>query len=184
MVALGLEWFTSRRLSKYKDELVRLQNVEIASANMATEEIRNENLKLQQKLAPRSLTQGQRDALRDRAKFFGTQHIDVIVVGSSLEVWNFEHDIVGPLSEAGWEVSTWNAAIGLHCAGVVIDIKKGSDGGVDHIAGELEIALRLAGIESARGHGFGDEPPSIAVGYAWNKKTMAAIRVYIGDKPQ
>jgi hypothetical protein len=147
-------------------------NLKAAEANEKAEGERLGRLKLEEKLAPRSLSEQQMVILCDKLKPFAETSVVIDkLLDRGTDIGPLAHQLVAVLQTAGWVVTANDRlASSIYVAGINVTISPGSTETVT-TAGELLInELNLAGIAAAQSN-----PP---VRYAPN-----VIHVIIGPKP-
>lgn len=157
-------------------------NARAAEANRIAEGERLARVKIEEKLAPRSITQKQIDGLSKRLKpYFGIS-IDILQIGESPEITHFRSLIENPLRAAGLSLFSSTAVgsgsfVGLS-VGVLVDASES-----DKIAASaLLSALNAEGIAASNaGVSKRDEWPSFTMAPPGANK--APIRMYVGSKP-
>ena len=157
-----------------------------AQANQKAEEDRLARMKIEQRLAPRSLDEKQKDAIRTMVAPFSGTSLDVIACGDTREIGNLIASITGVLQAAGWKVRVWAAmgGAGLSVAGVPIQTQVGSDPLDNRAANAVVAALRASGIESGIVEPFnGTDVPMALTGPVWDQSTVAKVRMLVGSKP-
>jgi hypothetical protein len=166
-----------RQATAISDQL----KLEIADANKATEEIRNENLKLQEKLAPRFITPEQQSGLRAELSKLGPRDLDVITCGDSPEIFRFEQLLISPIKLAGWNVRVWTVVGGgIYATGISIENRPGTD---STAADGLMTAFKSQGIAASRVEfSRWDKLPCVLTGPDWDQNKIAQTRMWIGTK--
>jgi hypothetical protein len=163
----------------------RIANAELraAEANRIAEGERLARVRIEERLAPRSLTQAQIAGLTNRLKPYSGTPVDILQFGESPEITNFRALIEQPLRAAGWNFVSSTAVGSGSLIGIAVALVEGSPKTDETTAEALLSALNAEGILTANGGlvkreawpGFVMAPPGIPT----NK---AAIRIYIGSK--
>src|ERR1700722_1412646 len=99
VLALAGEWYTSRRLSRYKDELVEKQNIEIAAANQRAGEANERAAILEDRAKPRRLTERDRQILKNALSKYSGQTFRVYVTFDNAEGLDLGRDIQSALKD-------------------------------------------------------------------------------------
>lgn len=189
---VGVFWSGGIR-DKYADERIASNEAktaravaEAAKANQRAEEERLARVKIEERLAPRSLTAAQETDLQNRlGKFAGTSLDILIYGGGSEDALPLAGMIASGLRAAGWNVRVWNTiSPGRWYRGVGISTLAGADRGAEEAAGELMGALAVNGIGVGRFEQFANgELPDTLNGPPWEANNVAPIRMVIGSKP-
>lgn len=157
-------------------------NARAAEANKIAEGERLARVKIEEKLAPRSITQKQIDGLSKRLKPYSGIAIDILQIGESPEITNFRSLIENPLRAAGLNIFSSTAVgsgsfTGLS-VGVLIDANDSDKAAASALLSALNaegVAASDAGVSKREDWpGFTMAPPGA------NK---ALIRMYVGSKP-
>lgn len=157
-------------------------NARAAEANKIAEGERLARVKIEERLAPRSITPTQISGLAKRLKPYAGMSIDILQIGESPEITHFRSLIETPLRDAGLHVLSSTAVgsgsfVGLS-VGVFIDAKEPEKAA----ASALLSALNAEGINAANDGAFKRENwPGFTMAPPDSNK--AAIRIYIGSKP-
>jgi len=178
---------------KYSDERITSNEAktaqavaEAAQANQRAEEERLARVKIEERLAPRSLTAAQEAGFQNKlSKFEGTSLDILIYGGGSEDALPLAGMIAATLRAAGWNVRVWNTiSPGRWYRGVGISTLAGTNQGAENAAGELMAALVTEGIGVGRLDQFvSGELPDTLNGPAWDANNIAPIRMVIGSKP-
>jgi len=194
MVILGVagEFVLHIRQSRASKRLVALQNTEsdqlkfdVAQANLATEELREENLKLREEMSPRRLSAAQISAIRDIASHVKAHDMDVLIVGSVTETKEFADLITLPFRFAGWDIRLWAARPEIINRGISISFWSHAKPESWRTVADLLAAFSLAGIECEGSGFFADDKRGVPMGSdpQQQQKKMAEIRMIVGEKP-
>jgi hypothetical protein len=159
-------------------------NARAAEANKIAEDERLARAKLEERLAPRSLTQQQVAGLSGRLAQFAGATVDILQVGESPEINHFRALIQKALHDAGIHVVPSTAVGSGYFIGISVALVEGATDSEKDTAVALLLALNAEGIVATDGGlakrdawpGFVMVPP----GESANK---APIRLYIGSKP-
>lgn len=157
-------------------------NARAAEANKIAEGERLARVKIEEKLAPRSITPEQISGLSKRLKPYAGISIDILQVGESPEITHFRSLIEMPLRAAGLIVFSSTAVgsgsfIGLS-VGVLVDASESEK----IAASALLSALNATGITAANeGISKREDWPGFTMAPPGANK--APIRIYIGSKP-
>jgi len=189
---VGVFWSGGIR-DKYSDERISSNEAktaqavaEAAQANQRAEQERLARVKIEERLAPRSLTTEQEAGLRSQLSQFPGASVDIFIYGGgSDDALPLAGMISGSLQSAGWNVRVWNTiSPGRWYRGVGVSTRADADRGVENVAGSLIGALAAAGIAVGRLDQFAsNELPDTLNGPPWDTKNVAAIRMVIGSKP-
>ena len=162
--------------------------LEIAKANESAKQAEaraaEANLELARFKAPRTLSPSQQASIAARLRPFGTNRVDVIIIGDAQEIADITRDIVTAIQQAAWTAKVIGKAIsGPNVSGVLIGTHIGSDRNVIEAAETLISALQSSGIVSSRfTPQFDDELPMAIMG-VWDKNNVAPIRILVSAKP-
>jgi hypothetical protein len=157
-------------------------NARAAEANKIAEGERLARVKIEERLAPRSITQKQIDGLSKRLKPYSGISIDILQIGESPEITNFRSLLENPLRAAGLNLFSSTAVgsgsfIGLS-VGVLADASESDKAAASALLSALNaegIAALNAGVSKREDWpGFTMAPPGA------NK---APIRMFVGSKP-
>lgn len=186
LVAIGVAgelWFGF--LADRKDNKLRSINAErIAELNLSAERERLARVKLEAHLAPRSMSNEQQDKLIAEVRSMPPQHMDVIVIGSTPEILNFERMVTEPIAHAGWKVKVSHATgTGIIVRGIAICFVDGASDEQTQAANRLIVILKSIGVfaESMSRFPVGNLPCPLTG--AWDRNNVAPIRMFIGAKP-
>lgn len=140
-------------------------------------------LALEKFKAPRILSRLQQAKIAVHLRPFGSQRVDLIVIGDAPEIVGIAQSIVDALAQAGWTINFAAKAVsGPNVSGVLVGTHLGSDEPVNNAANALISALQAEEIISHRLPQFGDELPMALLG-AWDQKKIAPIRILVSQKP-
>ena len=155
-----------------------------AEANKVAEQERLARIKIEQQLAPRSLSQAQIEGISAAISTFGPIPIDVFVVDSSPEAADLSNKIDVGLLSAGWKPMTWTWTGMGAVSGVLVLFEPGASPQVVSAASGLSGALTAAGLSSGVGQWPGDWAhfAGILNGPEFDV-TRAQIRLIVGSKP-
>lgn len=142
-------------------------------------------MRIEDKLAPRSLTRGQLDALSEKLKSHPRVSIDILQIGESPEIVNLRHLISDALETAGWNPRTWTVTGSGVVLGILVSVHKDANEGEKKAAQTLASLLNADGIASEMMPPFqkGADWPSFVMGPPYDSAKQAPIRMYIGTKP-
>lgn len=148
-------------------------------------------LKLEEQLAPRSLSSDQQASLTAAlAQFKGTALDILIYGGGSADALPLAGMISDALTAAGWHVRIWNTISPVRWVrGILVQTRASSDGAVENPAVALILALRTSLGDGVSGYEQfpADEkqpPESGLMGPGWEMDKVASIRMMVGSKPQ
>jgi len=157
-------------------------NVRAAEANEKAEKERLARVKIEEKLAPRSLTPDQIAGLSKKLKPYAGISIDILQLGETPEITNFRSLIESPLRMAGLRVLTSTASgsfVGLS-VGVVVDANDSEK----IAAAALLSAFNMEGITALNeGMVKREAWPGLVMAPTGETVNKAPIRIYIGSKP-
>jgi len=150
-------------------------------------------VRLETKLAPRSLNDAQRAAMAEQLRGYADTRVDVVVFsqGSTPDTPTFAISLVQVFASAGWKPLAWTALTGpAVITGVLVSIRDGSEPQINEAANTLVAALTAEGIDAARYDQLnfrtgeaGEVPASGVNGPPWDIGNVAPIRLLIGTKP-
>jgi hypothetical protein len=140
-VSGSFAWYFSQKLSNRKDSDFKTfressqraiseaqarsaeANARAAEANKIAEEERLARVKLEARLAPRSLGEESRNAITTAVKQFAPQQFDVLWYPDDQETGNLANEVFLSLRDAGWVLNRSNSFLGFSLVlGVVIEI--------------------------------------------------------------
>jgi hypothetical protein len=176
VITLAVEFVALRLGEPYKKKLDDAKDLKI-------EQLRSENLKLQEKLAPRTISSEQKVALVKFVESMGPHDLDVIVVGDTYEISSFQQKLLEPFLSAKWRVRVWSAGPGLTVTGIVISVKNNPSPEVESLASQLLTVLNNSKIGAGVGPRFDTDLPTVLSGPTWDKNKIAPVRIYLGEKP-
>lgn len=177
VITLALEFMALKFGEPHKKKLDEAKDLRI-------EELRNQNLKLEEQLAPRFLTPIQQSGLQEELSKIGPRGLDVICCNDSAEVFQFSQMLGSPIKSAGWDIRIWTAiGGGVSGTGICVEEKAGSD--PNGLIG-LVNALKSQGIDATeiKFSTNWDKLPCALGGPTWDPNKIAPIRMWIGVKPQ
>lgn len=151
---------------------------------LALEKARIELLRLQEKLAWRTLGENRAKFVEDMKKFSGTA-LDIVVypTGTS-DIGPLQNEVTLALGDAGWTVRRWNMMGTEFVVGVGIALAPNETDKTKSIANALALLLNNAGILTWRINDLPDRSfPVPAVGPP-PVGEIAPIRMLIGTKPE
>jgi hypothetical protein len=152
--------WTSGIRQRYENELVSKYAADTAAANASAESARADSarasllaeqetvarLRLEARLADRTLTPEQQTRLVDQMSPFRGQTVDVIILTDSSETKNFGNAIVSCLERAGLPMNVARVnARGTVARGVLIGVRDGSPSKVEQLAVVLSGVLQESG---------------------------------------
>lgn len=157
-------------------------NARAAEANKIAEGERLARLKIEERLAPRSIAATQASALSNRLKAYAGTSIDILRFGDTPEIATFHRSIEKLLITAGWKVFSTTDRTGLTVVGLAVGLVSGHTKSDDAARGALLKGLNDEGITaSAETMHQRNEWPSMTMQPAGANN--AGIRMYIGSKP-
>jgi hypothetical protein len=163
-------------------------SLQIAQANEAAKDAEaraaEANLELARFKAPRTLSLAQQTAIAARLHSFGSQRIDVIIIGDSPEITEITNEIGFAMQRSGWIPNFVGKAIsGPNVSGVLVGTHNGVDSNVVAASEALIAALNSAGIQTAHAvQQYDDNLPMALVG-KWDRANVAPIRMIVSAKP-
>jgi hypothetical protein len=170
-------------------EKISSADARAAEATKAAEAEKLERLKLEAKLAPRSLTQKEQEAISASLTQFKDTSLDVFIYGGgSADALPLAGMISSALTKAGWNVRIWNTiSPGRWVRGVLVQTREGSDQSIEARAVALILSLRNIlgnGVSGYEHFPISDVAPEGGImGPPWDGKKQAPIRMLIGSKP-
>jgi hypothetical protein len=204
-VAVGITTYIAFQLQKQeaaeaKDEFDRYKldadkkiaeaHARAAEANRVAEEERLARLKLEAKLAPRSVDKA---LLKADVSAFSGNRVDFIafVQGTSPDTPLLSFAISEALNQAGWSIKGWTTlGANFVITGVLVTTRENSSPEIESAANALVAALVKQGVDASRwpqlnfNTGKLDEMHVAGVnGPPWDENDVAPIRVLIGTKP-
>lgn len=159
-------------------------NERAASATETAERERLERLRLETRLAPRSLSQFQQNDIRTRLAAHGPRGVDVLLFGNTSEIVSITQQVLAAFP-TGWNIKLWSTLPGgMAVSGFVVVTRSGSDQAIETAADVIVSSLRANGIASVRGEQFtSGELPAALTGPPWDAANVAPIRILVGGKP-
>jgi hypothetical protein len=178
---------TTKRESDEKIADLNLQiakaNERASAANETAEREKLERLKLEARLAARTLTASPKEQLVNTLSQFSGVETDVVIFEGTPEVYEFANEIVGILEMAKWNVHAGaGTGVGMAIKGILVGIKKEEGTALVNNAAHAFIgSLIPMGIAC----GFDDfdklqYPPILATSIS----RKAPLKIFIGSKPQ
>jgi hypothetical protein len=173
------------------------QTAELTKGNLTLqtnlERERIERLKLEEKLAPRSLSAAQRESIKAALTQFAGMRIDLIafVQSSTPDTAPLAIAIGGILESARWRPKFWSTiSTGAHITGILVSVREGSDSATLAAANGIVDILNRERLASSRWDAFNfrsgklEEAPASGInGPPWDEADVAPIRMLIGTKP-
>lgn len=173
---------------------IAVANARAAEANEKAEAERLERVKLEIRLAARTIPQQAHDAFVPLLRAAGSFRADVFAYaeGSTPDTAPFGQSLWSILNEAGWTAKYWATIGGAGVVrGIVVITREGSSDEIEHAADVLVNGLRAAEIAASKwGEHFktneAKEIPGTAgvTGPNWDANDVAPIRILIGTKPE
>lgn len=180
-----------------KERIARLQlegktegfRLDIAKANQAAEEAKEKaeaerlaRVKIEEKLAPRSITSGQIVGLSNKLKPYAGISIDILQFGDTPEITNFRSLLEKPLRTAGLRVLT-STALGSFI-GLSVGVVEEANDSEKNAATAILAAFNTEGIVALNGGMSKREHwPGFVMAPTGETVNKAPIRIYVGSKP-
>jgi hypothetical protein len=200
LLCLGVFEVISHRYSLRKDELTSQQqdetqrrhdeeiarlHLETAEANAKAESERLARVKIEERLAPRRLTDPQSFALGDKLKPFGIDTADLFLFGETAEGIQLIGPISFALSTAGWRTRIWHVQ-GGGFFGVLVQSSTDATDADRNAVDALVEGLNKEGIQTRRQSTFDRAHwyPNVIGPPVPEFADRARIRVLVGTKPQ
>jgi ABC-type multidrug transport system fused ATPase/permease subunit len=134
--------------------------------------------------APRTLSQEQIASIATNLRTFGTQKVDIIIIGDSPEITNITNLIGSAMQQGGWTPKFIGKAIsGPNVSGVLVGIHIGVDANTIGAAEALITSLNSAGVHTGPDAPQYDDKLPMALMGKWDEKNVAPIRMYVSAKP-
>lgn len=184
---------TNSVIIEARDRALRAEE-RIAELNLLAEQERHARVKLEQKFAPRVLSQEAKDALAAAlSSFVGTKRIDVFIFEHHvLEVMLLAQDLNILFIQSGWDSKMWfpvergnrGGPQGITFA-VAADAMYENDSALQLFANRLTWTLSGFGIDASSSFGgwrTTDDPGRIGGFVAWDVEDVAKLRVEVGEK--
>ena len=159
-------------------------NAKAAEANQIAEQERLARLKLEAKLAPRSISSEQALAIFSIAKTFPGTTADIFVPGTTTDASTIANFLLNCLRQASWNVESWTwSGVGA-IAGVIIFTDDNADSATINAAIALNGVLLKSGITSTiqKWPGSWDQFGGMLNGPPFTAD-KAKMRIVVGDKP-
>jgi hypothetical protein len=155
-----------------------------AEANATAETERLERLRLEARLAPRTLSPAQQASLSRSLAPLNGRSVDVLIYGSTPEIDGFAFQIGQAAYAAGIHIHVWHVISGAGI-GIVVQTRFGSDHTTDDDARLITSALHDLGTDCKyQPQRFGEELPGALNGATtWDPQKISPIRLLIGAKP-
>lgn len=155
-----------------------------AKSNEAAERERQARLQLEARIAPRSIPAEAQLRLVGSLRASAGRAVDIFCVGVGREIAEFSEQLESVMRKAGVNVRRWTVMGGASAKGVVFQTRPSPGAEDNALTATLIDSLNAAGI-SAGFHGTftGDNVPANVTGPSWDPDHIAAVRVFIGDKP-
>lgn len=155
-----------------------------ARSNEIAERERQARLQLEARLAPRTLTAAQQAQLATALRPFAGRAVDIFNVGVGREIADISSQIESVLQRAGVQARRWTIMGGASVRGVVFQTRPFMSPIDQDLVGNLLAQLINCGIDAGHHGTFeGDGVPASVTGPSWEPDHVAAVRVFIGDKP-
>jgi hypothetical protein len=161
-----------------------LANARAAEANRAAEQERLARVKLEAKLAPRSLTTDQMVELRNKWLQYAGATVDILIFPSGTpDIMPLAGIIRETLIQSQWIIEHNWQSLGGFVVGVGVAVRSGSNPLIEKQADILVEGLNAADVLTSRAPPLKDDSmPVGAVGDSFSG-VAAPIRIYIGTKP-
>lgn len=157
-------------------------NARAAEANKIAEGERLARVKIEEKLAPRSITPEQIAGLSKRLKPYAGISVDILQIGESPEITHFRSLIEMSLRDAGLHPLSSTAVGSGSFIGLSVGVFIDANDSEKIAASALLSALNAEGITAANDGSFKRENwPGFTMAPPDSNK--AAIRIYVGSKP-
>ncbi len=183
---MAIVWTANRKEHYLKRDLAEA-NLRAAQAIERAEAERLARVKIEERLAPRSISSEQSKAIQEALQRHSNVSVDVMQYGETPEVHSFAHQLFVPLEQAGWKPRVWVVPGGGDLRGAMVAI---ADNGTEHeerAAAALLAALNAANVElhdqSLERFRRGGDWPSFVLGPPYDASKHAPIRLYLGAKP-
>ena len=163
-----------------------MANERAAKSNEIAEGERLARLRLEARLAPRSLSPAQQRDLGEKLKLFKGSAVDIFVYGETPEILNITTSIESVLQSesVGWNAKFWVVTGGGAVTGILVLTRSGSDAPTLQAARSLLAGLNSEGISASPWKPFTEaDTPGMLSGPPWDNNKMAPIRMLIGTKP-
>jgi hypothetical protein len=164
-----------------------------AEATQKANEADVARLRLETKLAPRSLNVAEQAIVREQLGAYAGTRIDIIAFsqGATPDTPLLAIELTKILAESGWHPKAWTAMTGnTVVTGIPISIREGSSPEIEAAANAIVSALRAEGIDASRydplnfkTDALQEVPASGVNGPSWDTNDVAPIRMLIGIKP-
>jgi hypothetical protein len=176
----------------------QLRQAQVSLANVQQEQLRRDlkekdlmiekerlaRMKIEEKLAPRSLNQAQCEILLAKLVQFAGTVIDIIIYpGGTPDTITFSNQIASVLAAAKWQVAVTKVlAATASVSGIIVAIKDKSDANAMAAAKALTDGLNSEGIATAIMESF-PPPPQAIFGGGHGPNKVVTIKMLIGTKP-
>ena len=163
----------------------RAANAELraAEANKKAEEERLARVKLEVRLAPRSLTSEQLNNLAEHIKPYKGVSIDILQYGETTEISHLRFLLNKLLIEAGWNPRAWIVVGDGPVLGVIVGVRNNANDIEKRASTILAAALQSEGIITSLEQVFTIAWPGFVSGPPYDVSKEAPIRMLIGTKP-
>ena len=182
--------FTGKVIQRESNERIAIAERQAAEANRKAEEERLARVKIEEKLAPRFLTEEQYNNLRDKLVVFAGTTIEVIAYPTGTpDVIPLSYQIVSMFNDAKWKaIFLKSTGSTLFLKGVIVAIKNESDHNILTAAKLLVEELNSYGVDTVFKNSFPEDKgmffSSISSPDDLNEiEKILNIRILIGTKP-
>ena len=159
-------------------------NARAAEANRIAEGERLARVKIEEKLAPRSITPEQIAGLSERLKPYAGIAIDILQIGESPEITHFRSLIEIPLRAAGLHPLSSTAVGSGSFIGLSVGVLVDANNSEKTAATALLSALNVEGITTQNaGIVKREDWPGFIMAAKGETANKAPIRIYVGSKP-
>lgn len=156
-------------------------NERAAAANEVAEKERLARLQLEARLAPRSLSQVQRDEIANAIRPLGSYSLQIFTYSDVTEVSAIADALARTVNAAGWTVAVAHAQGGIVVTGIVLAVPKGADGTMLRAAKTLVSELNRHGVPISLANVPLEEIPSPGLSFG-ETNSAAQMRMLIGTK--
>jgi hypothetical protein len=168
------------------DKKIAEANARAAEANQKAEEEKLARVKIEEKLAPRTLTPASQKLIAEGiSKFKGTSLDILIYGGGSTDALPLAGMFGDSLTAGGLTVRVWNTiSPNRWVVGVLVQTEEGASPEVEERAATIIALLNSVGIGAGTFEHFkSKELPDNLMGDPWNPEKVAPVRMLIGSKP-
>lgn len=143
LIGLGRTSAISDQLTAFLETRITEAERQAAEANLKAEEERHARMKIEERLAPRHLTEEQQKTIADKLRSFIGQKLNVMFSNDTPEVANIAREILFIFKEVEWQCGMMvGHDIARSVSGILVEVLPGADAAGKAAAQALASALR------------------------------------------